>query len=64
MSATPVRDIADELERLGAEADFDAAATSLELLAERVRQCRNFVPAAIEHVRQLDRERSNGTGPN
>ena len=53
MSATPVSDAAKELERLGAAADHDAAKASLELLADQVRQCRAFLPAAIEQVRQL-----------
>ena len=59
MSASPVCDAAGELERLGVAADFDAAAASLEELADRVRQCRAFVPAAIEQVRKLGGQRSD-----
>ncbi|MDB5357822.1 MAG: integral rane sensor hybrid histidine kinase [Phycisphaerales bacterium] len=62
MSAGHLSDVAGELERLGAAADFDAAAKSLELLADQVRECRAFVPAAVEKVRQLDRAQSNARG--
>jgi HPt (histidine-containing phosphotransfer) domain-containing protein len=61
MSATRVCDAAAELERLGTAADFEAAAASLEALAEQVRQCRAFVPAAIDQVRQLDRKTSGAS---
>ncbi|MDB5300880.1 MAG: integral rane sensor hybrid histidine kinase [Phycisphaerales bacterium] len=62
MSAGHLSDVAGELERLGAAADFDAAAKSLELLADQVRECRAYVPAAVEKVRQLDRAQSNARG--
>ena len=52
MSAEPLRDAASELERLGAAAEFDAAVASLERLAEQARRCVEFVPAAVEQVRQ------------
>jgi two-component system sensor histidine kinase/response regulator len=62
MSAGHLSDVAGELERLGAAADFDAAAKSLESLADQVRECRAFVPAAVEKVRELDRAQSNARG--
>jgi signal transduction histidine kinase/DNA-binding response OmpR family regulator len=62
MSAGHLSDVAGELERLGAAADFDAAAKSLESLADQVRACRAFVPAAVEKVRELDRARPDARG--
>jgi hypothetical protein len=52
MSADRVRDTAATLERCSTDAALDQAATSLASLADEVRQCLEFVPRAVEQVRQ------------
>jgi CheY-like chemotaxis protein/HPt (histidine-containing phosphotransfer) domain-containing protein len=63
MSARGLSDAASELERLGAAADFDAAAACLDRLADHARRCGDFIPTAVERVRQLDPEQSGGNAP-
>jgi two-component system, sensor histidine kinase and response regulator len=52
MSAARVSDAASELERLGLASEVDAVADSLDQLNERIRQCLEFLPAALEQVRR------------
>jgi HPt (histidine-containing phosphotransfer) domain-containing protein len=53
MSAGGLSDVAARLEKLGAAADREAAAACLEQLADQARQCRAFIPRAVEDVRRL-----------
>ena len=53
VSANRVRDAAAELERLGAAAEFEAAAECLEQLAGEVRQCLAFTPDAVKQIQEI-----------
>ncbi len=53
MSATRLSEAAAALERLGIAGDFAAATNSLNQLAERVRQCRDDIPAAAQRIQEL-----------
>jgi signal transduction histidine kinase/CheY-like chemotaxis protein/HPt (histidine-containing phosphotransfer) domain-containing protein len=55
MSADDVRQTAAKLEHMETQADLDAAASTVEQLADQIRACLDFVPQAIEQVRQVSR---------